>query len=161
MSARAAWRLESLGFSQVFRYAAGKMDWLARGLPREGAAAAVIQAGDLVRQDVPTCQLAERIGVVRERVQVGGWDTCVVVNDEQVVLGLLRGAELGANPDQVVAAVMQGGPKTYRANVLPQDTLVFMRKHQLDSVLVTSPDGQLIGLLKQSDAEQVASRGQA
>ena len=99
--------------------------------------------------------------MVRERVQVGGWDTCVVVNDEQVVLGLLRGAELGANPEQEVAAVMQGGPKTYRANVLPQDTLVFMRKHQLDSVLVTSPDGQLIGLLKQSDAEQVASRGQA
>ena len=51
MSARAAWRLESLGFSQVYRYTPGKMDWLARGLPREGAAAAVIQADDLVRQD--------------------------------------------------------------------------------------------------------------
>jgi hypothetical protein len=32
MSARAAWRLEGLGFPQVRRYTPGKMDWLAGGL---------------------------------------------------------------------------------------------------------------------------------
>ena len=161
MSARAAWRLESLGFSQVFRYTAGKMDWLARGLPREGKSATMVHAGDLARQDVPTCQLTERIGVVRDRVQAVGWDTCVVVNDERAVLGLLRGEELDANPEHVVEAVMQCGPRAYRANVLPQDTMDFMRKHKLDNVLVTSPDGQLIGLLKRADAERVADEDQA
>src|SRR6266542_3593380 len=30
LSARAAWRLESFGFTQVFRYAAGKADWFAK-----------------------------------------------------------------------------------------------------------------------------------
>ena len=32
MSPRAAWRLESLGFSHVYDYVAGKIDWLAAGL---------------------------------------------------------------------------------------------------------------------------------
>ena len=36
MSARAAWRLETLGFTQVYRYTAGKMDWFANALPIEG-----------------------------------------------------------------------------------------------------------------------------
>ena len=36
MSPRAACRLETLGFSEVYDYVAGKADWLARGLPREG-----------------------------------------------------------------------------------------------------------------------------
>ncbi|MDP9404293.1 MAG: rhodanese-like domain-containing protein [Actinomycetota bacterium] len=33
MSPRAAWRLEHLGFAQVYDYVAGKVDWMAAGLP--------------------------------------------------------------------------------------------------------------------------------
>ena len=33
MSDRAAWRLESLGFTRVYRYTPGKDGWLAMGLP--------------------------------------------------------------------------------------------------------------------------------
>ena len=36
MSPRAVCRLEALGFQQVYDYVPGKVDWLARGLPREG-----------------------------------------------------------------------------------------------------------------------------
>ncbi len=36
MSPRAAWRLESLGFTRVYDYVAGKVDWFAAGFPREG-----------------------------------------------------------------------------------------------------------------------------
>ena len=36
MSPRAAWRLERLGFTEVYDYAAGKVDWMAAGLPTEG-----------------------------------------------------------------------------------------------------------------------------
>src|SRR5207249_889428 len=38
MSPRAAWRLESLGFTEVYEYSAGKSDWGAYGLPLEGKA---------------------------------------------------------------------------------------------------------------------------
>jgi 3-mercaptopyruvate sulfurtransferase SseA len=36
MSPRAAWQLEALGFSDVYDYAAGKLDWISRGGPTEG-----------------------------------------------------------------------------------------------------------------------------
>src|SRR6266567_8778669 len=39
LSARAAWRLESMGFQEVYRYTAGKADWLAAGWETEGAQA--------------------------------------------------------------------------------------------------------------------------
>ena len=48
MSPRAAWRLETLGFERVYDYVGGKADWLGHALPREGEAASVPNAGELV-----------------------------------------------------------------------------------------------------------------
>src|SRR6266516_4054802 len=62
MSPRAAWRLESMGFTQVYDYTAGKLDWLAAGLATEGSNAQRPRAGDVARGDVPTCGLDERLG---------------------------------------------------------------------------------------------------
>ena len=75
MSARAAWRLEELGFAQIYDYVPSKIDWFANGLPREGEAAGVPWAGDLARDDAPTCASAERLGDVRERVLASGLST--------------------------------------------------------------------------------------
>ena len=36
MSPRAAWRLESIGFTRAYDYVAGKADWGSFGLPLEG-----------------------------------------------------------------------------------------------------------------------------
>jgi hypothetical protein len=55
MSPRAACRLEALGFSEVYDYVPGKVDWLARGLPREGEKAGETRAFELVVDDVVTC----------------------------------------------------------------------------------------------------------
>ena len=55
MSARAAWRLESLGFTKVYDYVGGKSDWIAAGLPVEGELANVPRAINVVKRDVPTC----------------------------------------------------------------------------------------------------------
>ena len=95
MSPRAAWRLESLGFTQVFDYVAGEQDWFAYGLPREGKLAGVPHAGELARRDTPTCRLTDRIGDVRDQAWGTGWNACVVVNEERIVLGLLREQALG------------------------------------------------------------------
>src|SRR5579884_675687 len=105
MSPRAAWRLESLGFRQVYDYTAGKLDWMAAGLPTEGTGASRPRAGDLARQEVPTCRLDERLGEVRDRVRARGWNAAVVVNEQRVVLGLLRARELEADGDRGVEAV--------------------------------------------------------
>ena len=39
LSARAAWRLESMGFQEVYRYTPGKADWLAAGWETQGTQA--------------------------------------------------------------------------------------------------------------------------
>src|SRR5919198_5171991 len=141
MSARAAWRLESLGFTQVFRYVPGKADWFASGLPRAGKLASVSRAGDLARRDVPTCRLTDRLGDVQQRIRAAGGDVCVVVNDARVVLGLLREAALKADPQMVVEQLMEAGPKTYRPNVALETVMTYLRKNERDGVLVTTSDG--------------------
>lgn len=103
MSPRAAWRLESLGFGEVYDYTVGKLDWMAAGLPTEGTNVKRKRAGDLARKDTPTCGLQDRLSEVRDRVRGLGWDAVVVVNDERVVFGLLRSKELNLDGDQPIA----------------------------------------------------------
>ena len=81
-----------MGFTRVYDYVAGKLDWLAAGLPTEGTNAMRPRAADLARKDVPTGRPDEHLEDVRARVGAAGWDACVVVNEAGVVLGLLRAA---------------------------------------------------------------------
>ena len=156
MSPRAAWRLESLGFTRVYDYAAGKLDWLAAGLPTEGSDAQRPRAGDVARREVPTCGLGERLGEVARRVREAGWDACVVVNDQRVVLGLLRGKELEGDQGLRIERAMRPGPSTFRPHVPIAEMARFMVDHDLDSSPVTTSDGRLVGLLRRSDATRVA-----
>src|ERR687894_1843776 len=114
MSPRAAWRLEALGFGEGYDYAAGKSDWFACGLPREGASTEVPWVGDLIRGDVATCAPDARVGDVRDQVVASGGDVCLVVNEHRVLAGLLRGDALGKSPDALAHEVMELGPRTIR-----------------------------------------------
>ncbi len=152
MSPRAAWRLESLGFGEVYDYVAGKLDWMAAGLPTEGTNAGRARAGDVARKDVPTCGLKEELGAVRDRVRGQGWAAVVVVNDERVVLGLLRSKELDGDPDLLIEQAMRPGPSTFRPYVALEEMARFMVDHKLESSPVTTSDGRLVGLLLQCDA---------
>jgi len=134
----------------------GKLDWLAAGLPTEGTNAARPRAGDVARKDVPTCRANEPIGEVRQRVRAAGWDACVVVNDERVVLGLLRGAELDTEQDEPVERAMRPGPSTFRPHVPIEEMAQFMVAHDLPTSPITSSDGRLIGVLRREDAVRVA-----
>ena len=161
MSPRAAWRLESLGFNQVYDYTDGKLDWLAAGLPTEGTNASAPRAGDVARRDVATCGPNEGIGEVRQRVSVAGWNACVVVNDERVVFGLLRAEELAKGSNEPVDVVMRPGPSTFRPHVPIEEMAHYMRHHDLASSPITTSDGRLVGLLRVEDAARVAREQQA
>ncbi|TMF76218.1 MAG: hypothetical protein E6I15_07230, partial [Chloroflexi bacterium] len=87
MAPRAAARLELLGFTKVYHYHAGKLDWMAAGLPTEGENAKRPRAGTVARKDVPVCALTDRVGQVRDRARAVGWDAAVAVDDDNVVLG--------------------------------------------------------------------------
>ena len=156
MSPRAAWRLEGLGFEKVYDYVPGKADWFASGFPKEGKLASVPTIGDAARPDVPTCALAEKVGNARDRVRAAGWDVCVVVNKERVVLGLLREKELSSDSWAMVERVMRSGPTTFRPDVPVGKIAERMRERGARTVLVTTSDGRLVGLLYRDDVEHIA-----
>ena len=96
---------------------------------------------------------------MRERVRASGWDACVVVNDERVVLGLLREAELKSK-GQPVERVLRPGPSTFRPHVAVEEMARFMVAHDLPTSPITTSDGRLIGLLRREDAVHVAHEHQ-
>ncbi|KWX01789.1 hypothetical protein LI90_2821 [Carbonactinospora thermoautotrophica] len=156
MSPRAAWRLERLGFPAVYDYVAGKMDWLSYGLPYEGNALLV---GDLVRRDVPTCSVGDRLGDVRAKL--AGQDLVVVLDDDRVVQGLVRGRALEGPDEALVEEVMRFGITTVRPSEDVATLTGRMRRAGVERILVTSSDGRLLGLLLRAEAEAALDRHRA
>jgi CBS domain-containing protein len=140
-----------LGFTEVYDYRAGIQDWMGAGLPVEGTNADRPRLVDVVRRDVPTCSLDERLGVVRDRVAAAGWDACVVVSQQRVVLGLLRARELQADPGLLAGQAMRPGPSTFRPFVSVEEMRRTMTDRDLANSPVTTSDGKLVGLVRKQD----------
>jgi Mg/Co/Ni transporter MgtE len=153
MSPRAASRLESLGFAQVYNYVAGKADWGSFGLPLEGRRPSETRVGAHVLSDVPACAPSDRMPEVRERVHAAGWDTCFVTNEHGVVLGRLGRTALGGDDDVSVEEAMTPGPSTVRPSLELDTAVERMRAQNLTTLPVTRSDGVLIGVLRRQDAE--------
>jgi CBS domain-containing protein len=103
---------------------------------------------------VPTCQLTDRLGDVRDRVVRAGWDVCVVIGGTSVVLGLLRGGAFNAVPESIIEQIMESGPTTIRPHVTVESVAENMRKQGAEHSVVTTLDGRLVGVLYRKDAEQ-------
>ncbi len=156
MSPRAAWRLESLGFAEVYDYGPSRADWMAWGLPREGSSANTPTIGEVARRDVATCALTDTVGDARDRARAAGSDVCAVVTCGRVVLGLLRGKQLESDPEAMVEQVMRPGPTTYHLDSRAREAAERMGDRGVSALLVTSPDGVLVGVLHREDAERAA-----
>ena len=135
----------------MYDYRTGIQDWKGAGLPLEGTNTQRPRLVDVVRRDAPTCSLGERLGDVRERAVAAGWDACVVVSQQRVVLGLLRAKELQADPDLPVERVMRPGPSTYRPFVSLEEMRRIMTERNMESSPVTTSDGKLVGLVRKQD----------
>lgn len=157
MAPRAAARLEHLGFSNVHVYGAGKLDWMSAGLATDGENSKHPRAADVARRDVPTCALGERLADVAKRAAAARWDAAVVVDENRVVLGLLRAPELGKDSDLGIEAAMRPGPSTFRPYVPIKEMADYMVEHDLVSSPITTSSGVLVGLLLRSDAVERAA----
>jgi CBS domain-containing protein len=135
------------------RYSAGKVDWAASALPVEGTAAAQPRALDLVRDDVPRARPDARVPDLREQARRTGWNEAVVVNEAGVVLGLVRGEALETPADTAVEGVMDPGPLTIRPSLSLEEVDARFPRGAA-SVLVTTPDGILLGALRRADLER-------
>jgi len=90
---------------------------------------------------------------VRARTEQAGWDVCVVVNSARIVLGILRKQALRADGAATAEQVMASGPATFRPNVSGQEMLDRLRKHDLQTALVTTSEGELLGMVFREDIE--------
>ena len=152
MSPRAACRLIQLWFAPVCDYTLGKADWIAAGLLTVRAGPPGRRVLDAVRRDVPTCAPGTPAGPAMRQARSQGWDRCVVIAGQGTVVGILRASRISAGEQAPAAEVMQLGPATVRAHEDLGATLQRMHERHVAHLLVTTPEGTLIGLLDAADS---------
>jgi rhodanese-related sulfurtransferase len=150
VSARAAWRLENMGFQEVYRYTAGKADWLSAGFDTEGTEANKPRLKQILKRNLLTCAPRDRLGVIKNR-RPNPTDVCVILNDRGIVLGLIEGEAWEQDPLKTAAEVMNPAPRTFRPNSDPVEVMKDMRKDDLDNALVTTSDGELLGFIQRRE----------
>ena len=160
MSPRAAARLVTLGFREVYDYEGGKLDWLGAGLPRDGDDAAKLTVGDIARPGLPTARLGDRADTVLGKMALGAWPQAMVVDEAGVVLGRLRKSRLQESPAELVDVLLEEGPSTARANEDLVATVKGMRADDIHFLLVSAPEGHPIGLLFLQDATRRLGKGE-
>ncbi|MEV0996212.1 rhodanese-like domain-containing protein [Nonomuraea sp. NPDC050202] len=149
LSPRAAHRLERLGFGEVYDYGVGKMDWLSADLPYDGHAALVSRN---VRRDPVTAGLDDPLGMLTERIIADPAGLAVVVDEDDVVQGVIGSRELrGGDLDGTAESVMRVGATTVRPSEEIDPLVQRMDQAKVDHVVVTQADGTLVGLFGLGD----------
>jgi Mg/Co/Ni transporter MgtE len=145
-------RLESLGFTDVYDYVAGKADWSARGLPMEGELAGYAASIHAAEPKVPTCRLSDSLQTVTQMLDSA--PACIVTNGSGIVLGHIRRGDL-ETPGERAADIMEEGPSTFRPDVPLDELLERMQSRDVDNVVITDPDGRLMGIVERTRAEEI------
>jgi peroxiredoxin/rhodanese-related sulfurtransferase len=158
LSPRAAARLESLGFSQVYDYAAGKADWGSFGLPLEGRRGSATRVGTYARAPVPTCGPGTWVGEARELARQAGTESCLVVGPGGVLVGKLDGSSLAGGGNVLAGTAMRTALRTVRPSFGLDEAVERMRTEGLTSLPVTHSDGVLVGVIRLEDAEAALER---
>jgi predicted transcriptional regulator len=122
---------------------------MAFGLPVEGDEGPF--AGD-ASAEVMTCGPDERVGDVLHRLLDEDSEQAVVVNEHDVVLGVVEAATSQPSPEESVATVMRLSPTTVRPSVLSSSLA-----DAESPVIVTDSEGRLMGVVKPEPAPESES----
>ena len=156
MSPRAAWRLEAFGYVEVYDYVAGKADWVAAGLPTEGNGVHPPRVAEVMDRATPSCAPAEAVADVMARLGSSRARLCVVVNEHRVVQGRLRLDRLDPTDTRPAEEAMEPGPTTVRADADLAETTERMRRRGLATLIVSDPDGVLLGVVHAQPSQEPA-----
>jgi Mg/Co/Ni transporter MgtE len=89
---------------------------------------------------------------VRERVAASRYGYAFVVSG-RILLGRLRRAVLEGEGERTAEEVMEPGPSTVRADKQLEALAERMRKNDLTCMPVTTPGGELFGIVRRDDLE--------
>jgi len=137
-----------MGFTDVYDYAAGKANWIAMGLPttRRDAQPRIEQ---VARKDAPTCRVQDRLGHLRAKLPEG-WDICVVLNPDRIVLGLVELSDT-FDESKSIEEVMRPAPLTFRPGRSIADTCEYLKSKNVSVALVTTSVGEFVGVLRRGE----------
>ena len=126
---------------------AGKADWRAAGQPTEGQRAGVPRIGSIADRDVVACAVDTSAEEVRRALN--GRGLAVVLNG-RVVLGVVRPEDVADDSGRSVGELMQEAPPTMRADVRVEELESRLQDLGVATALVTTPQGELIGVVHRS-----------
>ena len=148
-----------LGFTEVYDYVFGKVDWLAHRLPVEGERADPPTLGRVMRDDVVRCDPDDRVAQVLERVERSIYPFGLVVGPEDRLFGRVRCSVLRQAPaDAVVGAIMELDPATNRPHRAADAIAKRLAQKDLRWTIVTTPEGRLLGVASREDLERLADQ---
>jgi CBS domain-containing protein len=139
---------------------AGKVDWLVHRRPVEGERAHEPTVADSARDDAVSCGLGDRVGEVSERVRESPYPFALVLGANRVVLGRLPSSKMDCDPQLPVETVMDPGPRTVRPHKTAQGIAEDLAERELRWAIVTTADGELIGVASRSDLEAAVRRSE-
>jgi predicted transcriptional regulator len=137
----------------VFDFAEGKAAWVANGLPREGETNSVLYAGEAVDSDPPVCALTSTAAEIGDAIEAKGYPFCVVLGRSRTVLGRVsQDALADSDPAATAESLMEAGPSTVRFNKPADELAARLAREELETILVTTPGGCLVGVFRREEA---------
>lgn len=103
---------------------------------------------------MPTCGVTRTVAEVRPLLEGSDLGFVLVADDEGLVLGKVLREDLDVADDTPVAEVMLEGPTSVRASQDLEDLLERMGDAETESVILTSKEGRLLGVLVRDEAER-------
>ena len=135
----------------MYDYVPGKVDWLAHNLEIEGERADAPTVGRVMRDDVVRCAPTDRASAVLELVKASPYPFAVLTSADGTVLGRAPASALDPASDATVWDVAEPGPKTFRPHHSVENVTRHLAEKNLRWALVTTPEGQLLGVASRED----------
>ena len=145
----------------MYDYHGGKVDWIAHGGALEGMKASQPTLRDFARDDVVTCRLEDQVGEVGARIEKSPYPFGLVTSSSGVILGRLRSSMLDCDPGLRAEQVMEPGPKTFRPHRSPAGVARELAEKDLRWGIVSTPEGELIGVAARRELEEATAAREA
>jgi CBS domain-containing protein len=113
-----------------------------------------------MQSEVPTCRLDDPVGQVGTRAEQRGYSVCAVVNEKEIVLGMISKRDWETDPTASAEQLMDNGPTTLRPSDSLKKAEQVLQKKDRGAVLVTDSDGKLLGAFLGTAKSEEAVRKQ-